>query len=115
MVTQAIHDAQLLLRSHSSAGGRERDKERERDSGGKMVSGGPCFFFFVFLFFNHPLAQLEITLKFQLCHCENESRTDPSTNSSGQNKLPCKVVEPQATVVFTFSVSECREETLLTV
>ncbi|XP_075880534.1 transcription factor SOX-13 isoform X2 [Nelusetta ayraudi] len=36
MVTQAIHDAQLLLRSHSSAGGRERDKERERDGGGKM-------------------------------------------------------------------------------
>lgn len=37
VVTQAIHDAQLLLRSHSSAGGRERDKERERDGGGKMV------------------------------------------------------------------------------
>lgn len=38
VVTQAIHDAQLLLRSHGSAGGRERDKEREKDSGDvKMV------------------------------------------------------------------------------
>ncbi|KAM4588480.1 transcription factor SOX-13 isoform 2-T2 [Odontesthes bonariensis] len=39
VVTQAIHDAQQLLRSHSS-GGRERD--RERDSGGKMdYKGSP--------------------------------------------------------------------------
>lgn len=39
VVTQAIHDAQLLLRSHGNAGGRERDKERERDGGSaKTVS-----------------------------------------------------------------------------
>lgn len=50
MVTQAIHDAQLLLRSHSSGGGRERDKERERDGGGKMVSGGRISFSFVLCF-----------------------------------------------------------------
>lgn len=42
MVTQAIHDAQLLLRSHSS-GGRERDRERERDGSGKMVSERPNY------------------------------------------------------------------------
>ncbi|XP_037346056.2 transcription factor SOX-13-like isoform X2 [Pungitius pungitius] len=35
VVTQAIHDAQQLLRGHS-ASGREKDKERERDGGGKM-------------------------------------------------------------------------------
>uniref|UniRef100_A0A096MEF9 SRY-box transcription factor 13 n=1 Tax=Poecilia formosa TaxID=48698 RepID=A0A096MEF9_POEFO len=39
VVTQAIHDAQQLLRSHSS-GGRDRDqyrdRERERDGSGKM-------------------------------------------------------------------------------
>ncbi|XP_044025163.1 transcription factor SOX-13-like isoform X2 [Siniperca chuatsi] len=35
VVTQAIHDAQQLLRIHSS-GGRERERERERDGGGKM-------------------------------------------------------------------------------
>ncbi|XP_065811427.1 transcription factor SOX-13 isoform X2 [Labrus bergylta] len=39
VVTQAIHDAQLLLRNHS-AGGRER--ERERDSGGKMEYKSSC-------------------------------------------------------------------------
>ncbi|XP_068170766.1 transcription factor SOX-13 isoform X3 [Antennarius striatus] len=33
VVTQAIHDAQLLLRSHSSGG---RERERERDGGAKM-------------------------------------------------------------------------------
>lgn len=37
MVTQAIHDAKLLLRSHGT-GGRERERERDRDGGGKMVS-----------------------------------------------------------------------------
>uniref|UniRef100_A0A4W6FJ32 SRY-box transcription factor 13 n=1 Tax=Lates calcarifer TaxID=8187 RepID=A0A4W6FJ32_LATCA len=37
VVTQAIHDAQQLLRSHSGGGReRERDRDRERDSGGKM-------------------------------------------------------------------------------
>ncbi|XP_040014932.1 transcription factor SOX-13-like isoform X3 [Xiphias gladius] len=37
VVTQAIHDAQQLLRSHSSAGReRERDRDRERNGGGKM-------------------------------------------------------------------------------
>lgn len=42
VVTQAIHDAQLLLRSHSSGGReRERDMEREREAGGKMVSKCP--------------------------------------------------------------------------
>lgn len=45
VVTQAIHDAQLLLRSHGSAGGREREKERERDGGGKMVRGFSSFVF----------------------------------------------------------------------
>ncbi|XP_029991144.1 transcription factor SOX-13 isoform X2 [Sphaeramia orbicularis] len=35
VVTQAIHDAQQLLRSHSG-GGRDRDRDRERDGGGKM-------------------------------------------------------------------------------
>lgn len=42
VVTQAIHDAQLLLRGHST-GGRERERERERgrDGGGKMVSECP--------------------------------------------------------------------------
>ncbi|XP_078032033.1 transcription factor SOX-13 isoform X4 [Epinephelus lanceolatus] len=35
VVTQAIHDAQQLLRGHST-GGRERDRDRERDGGGKM-------------------------------------------------------------------------------
>ncbi|XP_068598657.1 transcription factor SOX-13 [Brachionichthys hirsutus] len=35
VVTQAIHDAQLLLRSHSH-GGRERARARERDGGAKM-------------------------------------------------------------------------------
>ncbi|XP_042355434.1 LOW QUALITY PROTEIN: transcription factor SOX-13-like [Plectropomus leopardus] len=35
VVTQAIHDAQQLLRGHST-GGRDRDRERERDGGGKM-------------------------------------------------------------------------------
>lgn len=37
VVTQAIHDAKLLLRSHST-GGREREREKDRDGGGKMVS-----------------------------------------------------------------------------
>lgn len=37
VVTQAIHDAKLLLRSHGT-GGREREKDRDR--GGKMVSCG---------------------------------------------------------------------------
>lgn len=46
VVTQAIHDAQLLLRSHNSAVGRERDKERERDGSGKMVR----FFSFTLFF-----------------------------------------------------------------
>ncbi|XP_041835859.1 transcription factor SOX-13-like isoform X2 [Melanotaenia boesemani] len=42
VVTQAIHDAQQLLRSHSS-GGRERERNRERDGGGKMeYKGSPC-------------------------------------------------------------------------
>uniref|UniRef100_A0A8D3DFA1 SRY-box transcription factor 13 n=1 Tax=Scophthalmus maximus TaxID=52904 RepID=A0A8D3DFA1_SCOMX len=37
VVTQAIHDAQQLLKSHSSGGReRERDRDRERDGGGKM-------------------------------------------------------------------------------
>uniref|UniRef100_A0A3Q1IUX6 HMG box domain-containing protein n=1 Tax=Anabas testudineus TaxID=64144 RepID=A0A3Q1IUX6_ANATE len=37
VVTQAIHDAQQLLRSHSSAGReRERDRDRDRDGNGKM-------------------------------------------------------------------------------
>lgn len=41
MVTQAIHDAQLLLRSHGTGGReREREKDRERD-GGKTVSKCP--------------------------------------------------------------------------
>ncbi|XP_037624375.1 transcription factor SOX-13-like isoform X1 [Sebastes umbrosus] len=35
VVTQAIHDAQQLLRGHG-AGGRERERERERDGGRKM-------------------------------------------------------------------------------
>lgn len=88
MVTQAIHDAQLLLRSHSSsAGGRERDRDRERDGGGKMVSGGRVSFSSVFCFFDHSLARLEMTQKFQLCHCENENGTDPSTDSSRRDKL----------------------------
>lgn len=34
VVTQAIHDAKLLLRSHS-AGGREREREKDRVGGGK--------------------------------------------------------------------------------
>lgn len=39
VVTQAIHDAQLLLRSHGTGGReREKDRERQRDDGGKMVS-----------------------------------------------------------------------------
>lgn len=39
VVTQAIHDAQLLLRSHG-AGGREREREmaRDKDGRGRMVS-----------------------------------------------------------------------------
>ncbi|XP_042263471.1 transcription factor SOX-13-like isoform X1 [Thunnus maccoyii] len=37
VVTQAIHDAQQLLRNHSTGGReRERDRDRERDSVGKM-------------------------------------------------------------------------------
>uniref|UniRef100_A0A3Q3NMG6 SRY-box transcription factor 13 n=2 Tax=Mastacembelus armatus TaxID=205130 RepID=A0A3Q3NMG6_9TELE len=39
VVTQAIHDAQQLLRNHSSGGRereRDRDRERERDGSGKM-------------------------------------------------------------------------------
>lgn len=41
MVTQAIHDAQLLLRSHG-AGGREREREKDRErDGGKTVSKCP--------------------------------------------------------------------------
>ncbi|XP_019941846.1 transcription factor SOX-13 isoform X2 [Paralichthys olivaceus] len=37
VVTQAIHDAQLLLKSNSSGGReRERDRDRERDGGEKM-------------------------------------------------------------------------------
>ncbi|XP_035803956.2 transcription factor SOX-13-like isoform X3 [Amphiprion ocellaris] len=39
VVTQAIHDAQQLLRTHSS-GGRERD--RERHGSGKEFRGSPC-------------------------------------------------------------------------
>ncbi|XP_074527271.1 transcription factor SOX-13 isoform X2 [Halichoeres trimaculatus] len=39
VVTQAIHDAQLLLRGHG-AGGRER--ERDREGGGKDCKGSPC-------------------------------------------------------------------------
>ncbi|XP_034551637.1 transcription factor SOX-13-like isoform X2 [Notolabrus celidotus] len=39
VVTQAIHDAQLLLRSHST-GGRERDKERE--IGNREYKSSPC-------------------------------------------------------------------------
>lgn len=35
VVTQAIHDAQQLLRSHGSAG---RERDREREVGGKPVS-----------------------------------------------------------------------------
>ncbi|XP_029357771.1 transcription factor SOX-13 isoform X1 [Echeneis naucrates] len=35
VVTQAIHDAQQLLRGHSN-GGRERERDRERDMSGKM-------------------------------------------------------------------------------
>lgn len=39
VVTQAIHDAKLLLRSHGTGGReRERERERDRDGGGKMVS-----------------------------------------------------------------------------
>ncbi|XP_028302592.1 transcription factor SOX-13 isoform X3 [Gouania willdenowi] len=42
VVTQAIHDAQQLLRNHSS-GGRERDKEREKVAATKMeYKGSPC-------------------------------------------------------------------------
>ncbi|XP_038553256.1 transcription factor SOX-13-like isoform X2 [Micropterus salmoides] len=44
VVTQAIHDAQQLLRIHST-GGRERhrDRDRERDGGGKMdYKDSPC-------------------------------------------------------------------------
>lgn len=51
VVTQAIHDAQRLLRSHGSTGGRERDKERERDGGGKMVRFFFSISFFRFLVF----------------------------------------------------------------
>ncbi|XP_056887585.1 transcription factor SOX-13-like isoform X3 [Takifugu flavidus] len=37
VVTQAIHDAKLLLRSHGTGGReRERERERDRDGGGKM-------------------------------------------------------------------------------
>uniref|UniRef100_UPI0037E7923D transcription factor SOX-13 n=1 Tax=Semicossyphus pulcher TaxID=241346 RepID=UPI0037E7923D len=40
VVTQAIHDAQLLLRSHSTGG---RERERERDGSGKMeYKSSPC-------------------------------------------------------------------------
>lgn len=42
VVTQAIHDAQLLLRSHNTGGReRDRDRERERDGSRKMVSSCP--------------------------------------------------------------------------
>ncbi|XP_028262764.1 transcription factor SOX-13 isoform X2 [Parambassis ranga] len=41
MVTQAIHNAQQLLRTHSTVGReRDRDRERERDAGGKMEYKG---------------------------------------------------------------------------
>ncbi|XP_024125102.1 transcription factor SOX-13 isoform X2 [Oryzias melastigma] len=39
VVSQAIHDAQQLLRSHSG-GGRERERDRERDGGGKVEYKG---------------------------------------------------------------------------
>ncbi|XP_041639640.1 transcription factor SOX-13-like isoform X2 [Cheilinus undulatus] len=44
VVTQAIHDAQMLLRSHNTGGReRERDREREREGSGKMeYKGSPC-------------------------------------------------------------------------
>lgn len=93
---------------------RRRAREGQGEREGRRRENGewrPGFFIFCFLFFNHSLARLEMTQKFQLCHCENENRSfDPSTNQR-QDKL---VVEPQATVVFTFSVSECWEETLPT-
>ncbi|KAM4581751.1 transcription factor SOX-13 isoform 2-T2 [Fundulus diaphanus] len=42
VVTQAIHDAQQLLRSHSR-GERDRERERERDGSGKMeYKSSPC-------------------------------------------------------------------------
>lgn len=41
VVTQAIRDAQQLLRTHSS-GGRERDRDRERHGSGKEYRGSPC-------------------------------------------------------------------------
>lgn len=44
VVTQAIHDAQLLLRSHNTGGReRDRDRERERDGSRKMVSSCPNY------------------------------------------------------------------------
>ncbi|KAM6980982.1 transcription factor SOX-13 isoform 1-T6 [Aplochiton taeniatus] len=46
VVTQAIHDAQQLLRSHGGPGGREKERDRERDAAGrtdyKEVPRGEC-------------------------------------------------------------------------
>ncbi|XP_008298419.1 transcription factor SOX-13 isoform X2 [Stegastes partitus] len=42
VVTQAIHDAQQLLRTHSSGGrDRDRDRDRERHGSGKEFRGSP--------------------------------------------------------------------------